>query len=117
MPKQQPEAIFRTALIKHLKKHHCKVDRVEPAFRGKFGLGDLFVRCIKTGWGGWIEVKAIHGRQSKDQKEFEADCLVCGVKYIVAKRVEDIDEIVPKSLTKSYSHIYDFYRRNPNIAH
>lgn len=113
MTKTQPEAIFRKALIKHLRKHHCKVTRVEPSFRGKFGLGDLWVICIKTGWAGWVEVKTPSGRLSDDQKEVMYDCELCGVKYIVARKVEDIDEIIPLSFSSRYNHIEDFYRRNP----
>ena len=97
MTKQQLEAIFRTALIKHLRKHHCKVWRVEPAFRGKFGLGDLWVVCLRTKWAGWVETKALRGHISDDQKSCKEDCTKCGVKYLVARRVEDIDEIIPKS--------------------
>ena len=111
----QPEAIFRTALIKHLRKHHCKVHRVEPAFRGKFGLGDLWVSCRQTKWAGWVECKAPAGRLIGDQEEFRFDCLTGGVKYIVAKWVEDIDVIIPKSYSSKYSHIEDFYRKHPEM--
>jgi len=115
MPKKQEEAIFRTALIKHLKKHHCKVFRVEPPFRGKFGLGDLWVSCRGTKWAGWVETKSLKGRLSDDQIEFQADCLMFEVKYIVAKRVEDIDEIIPPSYSSKYNHIDDFYRKHPEL--
>ena len=114
MTKTQPEAIFRKALIKHLRKHHCKVYRVEPAVRGKFGLGDLWVSCVRKGWAGWIEVKTPTGILNEDQREFEADCIVCGVKYLVVKYVEDIDEIIPASYSSIYKHIEDCYRRNPD---
>ena len=89
--------------------------RIEPAHRGKFGLGDLWVSCVRKGWAGWVEVKTPRGRLSEDQREFEADCIVCGVKYIVARYVEDVDEIIPSSFSNRYNHIEDFYRRNPEI--
>ena len=113
MTKTQTEAIFRKALIKHLRKHHCSVLRIEPTQRGKFGAADLWVSCIRTGWAGWVEVKSPRGYLSKDQREFESDCMVCGVRYIIARRVEDIDVIIPSSFSSRYNHIEDFYRRNP----
>ncbi len=111
----QPEAIFRTHLIKHLKKHHCKTWRVEPAFRGKFGLGDLWVVSLNKKWAGWVETKALRGSLSSNQKEFQEDCVKCGVNYLVARRVEDIDIIIPPSHSSKYNHIQDFYRKHPEL--
>ena len=113
MTKTQEEAIFRTALIKHLRKHHCKVTRVEPAVRGKFSLGDLWVISKRMNWAGWVECKSLKGKQSDGQKEFEADCKLCNVPYIIARRVEDIDCIIPRSYSSKYNHIEDWYRKHP----
>jgi len=110
----QPEAIFRTALIKHLKKHKCKTWRVEPAFRGKFGLGDLWVVSPNMKWAGWVECKSVGGTLSDHQKEFKAYCELCNVNYLVADRVEDIDILIPPSHSSKYNHIDDFYRKKGN---
>ena len=111
----QPEAIFRTKLIAHLRKHSCHVWRIEPAVRGNFGLGDLFVVCLKTKWAGFVELKSLRGVLSDDQKEFQEDCRVCGINYIVCKHVEDIDELIPTSHSSRYNHVDDFYRKNPGF--
>jgi len=45
---------IRTDIIKELRKHGYKVWRVEPSFRGKFGLGDLWV-MHKRGVASWLD--------------------------------------------------------------
>ena len=56
------------------------------------------------------------GRLNIIQKKLsERYCRDCGVKYIVCRQVEDIDEIIPKSHSSKYKHIDDFYRKNPEM--
>lgn len=93
-PRNRPEDAFRRELIDYLKRQGVIVRRVEPAVRGVFGLGDLFVFNLKTRWAGWIEIKAPMGRLSDDQKEVKSWCNICGVKYIVAKTLDDVGEVV-----------------------
>lgn len=39
----------------------------------------------------WIEVKADKGKQSELQKSFEADVLERGMRYIVARSIDDVE--------------------------
>lgn len=89
-PRRKEEAIFRTNLISFLRRKGCKVFRIEPAFRGKFGLGDLWVSCRKTKWAGWVETKSLTGVLSDDQREFKEDCGICNINHIVARKLDDV---------------------------
>ncbi len=89
-PRKKEEAEFRTELIKYLRKKGCEVFRVEPAVRGKFGLGDLWVFCERTKWGGWVETKSLAGTLSEDQKEVVRLCDICKINYIVARKLDDV---------------------------
>ncbi len=92
-PRNRPEDKFRGDLIKYLRKKGCKVVRVEPSFRGEFGLGDLWVFCEATSWGGWVETKSLTGDLSDDQKEFRRLCALCGIKYLVVRTLEEAERI------------------------
>jgi hypothetical protein len=87
------EAVIRTAIIKELRKHGYKVWRIEPSFRGKFGVADLIV-MHKRGAHAYLEVKSSTGVLSKDQKEFYDLCLACVVQYHVVRSVEEAVDIM-----------------------
>ena|SRR6185312_7598879 len=42
----------------------------------------------------WIEVKTVGGRQSEAQKHFQAMCEATGQRYILARSVDDIKELL-----------------------
>ena len=92
-PRNREEDKFRNILIKFLRKKYCKVVRVEPSFRGEFGLGDLWVFCEATAWGGWVETKSLTGGLSDDQKEVRRLCVLCGIKYLVVRTLEEAERI------------------------
>ena len=78
---------IRPLIIKALRKHGYKVWRVEPSFRGKFGLGDLWVMHPR-GVAAWVEVKTPTGILSKDQMDFQELCLKCRVHHLVVRSVQ-----------------------------
>src|SRR3990167_10543773 len=84
---KRDESKIRTDIIKELRKHGYKVWRVEPSFRGKFGLGDLWV-MHERGVASWLEVKALNGVLSKDQMDFQELCLKCRVHHLVVRSVQ-----------------------------
>ena len=92
-PRNREEDKFRNILIKFLRRKDCKVTRVEPSFRGEFGLGDLWVFCEATAWGGWVETKSLIGRLNDDQKEVRRLCALCGIKYLVVRTLEEAERI------------------------
>ncbi len=73
----------------------CSVARIENAITGKnnTSIPDLWVFCVGTQWGGWVELKAPKGRPSDGQIEFRNNCLECGVNHIFAYKLEDLKEI------------------------
>lgn len=85
---------FRTALIKYLRDNKCRVFRIEPATRGKFGVGDLLVFSYKTKWGGFVECKSKTGIFSEDQILFEKLCKMSGINYLVASSFDDVSPIL-----------------------
>lgn len=91
---RRDEDKFRNILIKYLRESGCRVIRVEPSFRGDFSLGDLWVSCLRTRWAGWVEAKSNIGKLSPGQIDFQEICKLCGVRYIVARDLVDVYEII-----------------------
>jgi hypothetical protein len=58
------------------------------------GVSDLVI--VKGGRAYFLEIKRRAGRQSINQKEFEADALHAGADYAVARSLEDAQEIVSR---------------------
>jgi len=85
VPNKAPETALRLDIIKYLRVHGCSVFRIEPAVRGKFGCGDLFVFCLGSKWGGWIELKSWKGSLSHSQVAFQNMCGETGINYIVVR--------------------------------
>jgi len=55
------------------------------------GIADLY--AIRDGRSIWIEIKTSAGRQSDDQRQFQADIEGHGGTYIVARSVEDVEKL------------------------
>ena|SRR3990167_11090027 len=90
---KRDESKIRTDIIKELRKHGYKVWRVEPSFRGKFGLGDLWV-MHERGVASWLEVKALNGVLSGDQSFFQRMCRNCKVNYHIVRSVQEALDIM-----------------------
>src|SRR3990167_2044538 len=84
---------IRPLIIKALRKHGYKVWRVESSFRGKFGLGDLWV-MHERGVASWLEVKALNGVLSGDQSFFQRMCRNCKVNYHIVRSVQEALDIM-----------------------
>lgn len=84
---------IRPLIIEVLRKNGWKVARVEPAFRGKFGLGDTWISNRRIKMAGWCEIKSAIGEQSDDQIEFEEDCKICNVNYWLVRSEEEADTL------------------------
>lgn len=93
------EARFRTGLIKHLRKNFCRVWRIENSLPGNKGIPDLWVICLKTLWGGWVELKSEEGKLRPEQKDFLQLCKRSNINYKVVRTLEDTREIL--SIDKS----------------
>lgn len=91
---KREEDAFRLVVIKVLRKNRMEVRRVEPVFRGKFGLGDLWVFCERTRWGGWVEIKTDTGTLNDDQEEVQRLCGICGVNYIIVRPGNDSADLI-----------------------
>ena len=113
----QPEAIFRTYLIAHLKKHHVKTWRLEPNFRGVWGVPDIWAFSPRMNKGYFIEVKrpGWKGELKGEQLDFQRLCDKCNVNHLIVSCVEDVDCIIPKANSSLYSHIKDWYRKHPEL--
>ncbi|MCB1711992.1 MAG: hypothetical protein KDH96_05835 [Candidatus Riesia sp.] len=85
VPYRREEDRIRTDIIKAMRKKGAKVWRVEPSFRGKFGLGDLWFMYPQRGFAGWMEVKSSNGKLSKAQRDFSRDCVRCNINYYVVR--------------------------------
>jgi len=96
IPNKTPETALRRDIIKYLRCRSCHVFRIEPAVRGKFGCGDLFVFCLSSGWAGWVELKSWKGSLSPDQVAFQNMCGETGVKYIIVRCRMDCEIIFIK---------------------
>ena len=76
----------------------CNVGRVRTA-DGKWfdtglpeGFSDLIILANNTIY--FCEVKNAHGRQREDQKRFQAIVESHGYKYILARTVNDVEEVI-----------------------
>lgn len=102
---KSPEGYVQSAILDYLAAKHVL------AYRINTGAVKLENRLVRFGVKGmadilafptscalpavmWIEVKAEKGRQSPEQKSFEAQVRAAGHIYIVARSVEDIEVYV-----------------------
>lgn len=95
-PYDRAEDRLRTEIVRELKAIGCKVWRIEPSFRGRFGLGDLYVITRSpTLIHIWLEVKTKKGKQTKDQELFQVLCdSSCNAYYYIVRSVEEALECV-----------------------
>lgn len=64
-----------------------KVFRALPKYTRK-GFPDIMV--LWQGYPVFLEIKAPKGRQSPEQKEFQADCEKQGIEYHIIKSLDDV---------------------------
>lgn len=94
-PRDMREARFRKEqFIPFLKKHRCQYKRIENSLPGNRGIADFIVFCLKTKWGGFVELKADDGELDEDQIIFAHNCFWCGIKYITVRTLDDMKEVV-----------------------
>ncbi len=79
---------LRTEIIKALRKRGATVFRLEPSFRGRWGVSDLLVFTPKDDMI-FMEVKTLNGIMSEDQNTFLRLCMLSFVRYEVVRSVED----------------------------
>ena len=83
------EDVLRKEIIKALRKIGCRVFRLEPSYRGKWGVSDLMVFSRKYQTFSLIEVKSPTGYVSYDQIKFRDLCWMTNTRYFVVRSVAD----------------------------
>lgn len=87
LPDTRSEVEIRMAIRTALELHGYVVVDFEQGYRPdgstrvRKGVADLY--AMGRGRSAWIEVKSAKGRQTDEQKAFQADCEACGVDYYV----------------------------------
>jgi hypothetical protein len=103
-PKAKTEAQVQREIVNALKLAGWSVWRIGQRDARKTqdpGVPDLYA-MHRTRWGSlgfgsraWIEVKRpVGGVQSKAQRDFQEHCRECCVRYILARSVDDIKELL-----------------------
>ena len=92
-PYNREEDKLRPKIIEELRRLGWRVWRIEPSFRGRFGLGDLWGFNFNKYIAGWIEIKTPDCVLSVDQRDFQRLCGLCGVHYWIIRAVEDCKNI------------------------
>lgn len=90
--KTQTETIIRRSITKALRENGWAVFYIFQGLGSYKGISDLI--AIKDGTTVFIEVKTEIGRQSDYQKNFEMVCRAHGCTYILARSVDDIEELL-----------------------
>ena len=86
------ERIIEKEIIRYLRGKGFKCGKVNPEIGSwNAGIGDILCFTPSAQW--YIEVKTDTGTQQPNQIEFQQICERCGVKYMVARGVEDVKEI------------------------
>lgn len=89
--KVQPETVIRTAIRDYLNLCGWKVTRIVQSALSEKGIPDLV--AMREGRTVWIECKAPHGRLSDYQQAWLQDLEDHGGSYIVARSVEDVEQL------------------------
>ena len=92
MSKTQTETIIRRSITAELRKAGWDVTYHLQGVGCRRGFPDL--TAMKDGQTIYIEVKTETGKQSDYQKEFEQICKAHGCRYIVARSIDDIAELL-----------------------
>ena len=90
---KQTATIIRQSLVKELRRAGWFVIyNMQMGFGCHKGLADL--TAMRDGKVIFIEVKTEKGKQSPEQVQFEKDCIAHGVRYILARGVADIKDML-----------------------
>lgn len=90
---KQTETIIRQSLVKELRRAGWFVIyNMQMGFGCHKGLADL--TAMRDGKVIFIEVKTETGKQRPEQVQFEKDCTAHGVRYILARGVNDIKDML-----------------------
>jgi len=88
----QKETYIRRSISEALRRAGWDVTYHLQGVGCRKGFPDL--TAMKEGQTVYIEVKTETGRQSDYQKEFERTCIAHGCKYILARSVKDVAELL-----------------------
>ena len=89
----QNETIIRKGITEELRRSGWFVIYfLQMGFGQHRGLSDLM--CMRDGQVVFVECKTPEGRQSPEQVQFQKDCERHGVKYILARSVYDVKEML-----------------------
>ena len=88
------EADIQRQIKEYLQWHGWFVVKIHQSLGSYRGIADLY--ALKNGQHVWIEVKTSTGRLSEHQEKFKQDVLSHGGKYIVARRIEDVEHLCKK---------------------
>jgi hypothetical protein len=92
MTKTQPETHIRKQITDALRWDGWYVMYNFQGVGSVRGVADLY--CLKEGRSVWLEVKTPTGRQSDDQRRWEAAIRTQGGEYRVARRIEDVADLM-----------------------
>ena len=88
----QKETIIRKMITDALKVSGWDVTYHLQGVGSRKGFPDL--TCMKNGRTVYIEVKTPTGRQSEHQKAFEQICKEHGCRYIIARSLTDVQDLL-----------------------
>ena len=90
--KTQKETYIRRSITDALRLAGWAVFYIFQGLGSYKGISDLI--AMKDGRTVYIEVKTETGRQSEHQKQFERICIEHGCRYILARSVNDVAELL-----------------------
>ena len=89
----QNETIIRKSIMDELKKSGWFVIYFLQMGFGQYkGMSDLM--CMRDGQVVFVECKTETGKQSPEQVQFQKDCESRGVRYILARSVYDVKDLL-----------------------
>ena len=90
---KQKETIIRNSIVSELRRSDWFVIyNMQMGFGQHKGLADL--TCMRNGEVVFVEIKTETGKQSAEQVQFQKDCESHGVKYLLARSVSDVQEML-----------------------
>lgn len=107
LERKNPETALQYAVLRYLYMKGCiagktktmGVKRNNTYCKDRFvfrGFPDITAFVPKENMGYrliFIEVKSPKGRQTSEQKNFEKHCILAGIPYILARKLEDIEQL------------------------
>lgn len=88
----QAETYIRRNITEALRLSGWAVFYIFQGLGSYKGISDLI--CMKDGQVVFVEVKTAKGTQSKYQRDFEKICQSHGCKYILARGLQDVSELL-----------------------